>query len=224
VRWIARYQLLETLGRGATATVFRARGPDGEVALKLARRDILRAAASLAVERDVLQTLDHPCVVPLLDHGIEGDVPWLALPVAKGARPEVAGMLRSIGSALAAAHAAGWIHGDVTTSHIMTGQDGSLMLVDWGSARRVGAPLGAAAGTSRFLPPEGRGAIAAAPSRDVYAFAAAVCGALEPGFQNPRRVAERAGPPWSNLLLAMLSDDPSVRPSAAEVGAIGHRS
>ncbi|HEX4614100.1 MAG TPA: protein kinase, partial [Urbifossiella sp.] len=70
----AGYELLEEIGRGGMAVVYRARqtAPDRYVALKLFRADGPARGGDLRrfrLEADIIALLDHPRIVPVYDAG-----------------------------------------------------------------------------------------------------------------------------------------------------------
>ena len=78
------YVLEEELGRGATATVFRASRTDGtRVALKILHADVDPVVLRrFERESEVAAGLDHPYLVPVLDHGLADGRRFLATRLA----------------------------------------------------------------------------------------------------------------------------------------------
>src|SRR5262245_3366099 len=74
-----RFQLETLAGRGGMGAVWRARDTQTNdvVAVKLMRGD--EHADRFAREATVLAELDHPRVVRYVDHGVEDNVPYLAM-------------------------------------------------------------------------------------------------------------------------------------------------
>ncbi|MFL6602605.1 MAG: protein kinase domain-containing protein [Steroidobacteraceae bacterium] len=76
---VGPYELIETLGAGGMAEVWRARRADGafkrEVALKLPKLTHLRKDLEqrFARERDILASLEHPHIARFYDAGIDPD-------------------------------------------------------------------------------------------------------------------------------------------------------
>ena len=175
-----RYRLLERLGRGGTAEVFRAVDRHGGrlVALKLLRRWPAsgRLQRRFLYEAQVTAALDHPGILRVEAYGFSSrGRPFLVLPLLEGATLQqrlaacttLAGrlscglpVLRRVSQALAHAHAQGVIHRDVKPSNIMVGPGSQVHLMDWGLARQTGTeepagrqprgPLPAADGTLSF--------------------------------------------------------------------------
>jgi eukaryotic-like serine/threonine-protein kinase len=147
----------------------------------------------------------------------------------------VAEIGRQVADGLAAAHAAGVVHRDVKPGNVLIAEDGRVKLTDFGVSRAVDdvqlTRTGLIAGTPAFLSPEvARGKEPTAGS-DVFALGATLYAAVEgrPPFgldENAyallHKVAtgtvdppHQAGP-LTALLMRLLSDDPTQRPTASE--------
>lgn len=185
-----RYELLELIGGGGTALVYRARDRhgSGEVAVKLLRPDF--AGQRVLRERflregELVRPLDDPTIVRVLQVGQEADVPFLVMELATGPTLrralETAGpmsvaaastILVSLTQALDRAHAAGIVHRDVKPENIFV--DGSkVKLGDFGNARVVSlaSVTGASLtwGTPEYVAPELFARGRADPRSDFYA-------------------------------------------------------
>jgi len=154
-----KYVLIEPVGRGGMATVYRARDVelDREIALKVLRGPDSDdgPAARLVDEARILARLEHPGIVPVHDVGSlpDGRV-FCAMKLVRGKRLDelAAGPLdlaerlrifQRICEAVAFAHAHGVLHRDLKPQNIMTGAFGEVLVMDWGVARIAGAPAGA---------------------------------------------------------------------------------
>ncbi len=84
---IGPYTLVDPIGRGGMGVVYRAvhRETGAEVALKTVR--VPNAEVLGCVRREILALarLDHPGVVRILDHGLDGGLPWYAMSLVSGA-------------------------------------------------------------------------------------------------------------------------------------------
>ena len=174
------FQVLDELGRGGTAVVYRAveRALDREVAIKVVRASHLddeEAAARLVREARMVALLRHPQIVTLfgtrtlssggialimqyvpgrtLKQAIRQDGPF---PVAM-----VKSVLREIGSALDYAHRRhGIVHRDIKPENIyLDGEHGQALLADFGIARTGDGEstltlAGSALGTPAYMSPE----------------------------------------------------------------------
>ncbi len=149
-------RLLDLLGSGGSATVFRAERRLANQPLAAAERVAVKlpnAGISLRDEAAALARFVHPNIVTMLDDHTDhdrgefagsivvelcenGTLEDLVMQRALSAG-EVHFVVTSIGSALSAVHAGGWIHGDVTPSNIGLRSSQPPCLFDFDSCRRV---------------------------------------------------------------------------------------
>ena len=108
-------------------------------------------------------------------------------------------LLAPVAGALAAIHAAGWVHGDVSPANVVVGPSGAV-LVDLGEARPA-ASVGRAVGTPGFTAPEVVAGAVSSSAADVWALAAIVAAAA--GGVLPPAVAQA------------FAVEPAERPDAA---------
>jgi serine/threonine protein kinase len=135
-----RYRLSEPVGQGATARVWRARDTvvDREVAVKQlllpAQSPQQRADLAAAVIREVQAAgrLDHPSAVTIHDVAEQEGTAWIVMQLIPGRSlaaeitesgplpwQRVARIGEQVADALAHAHAAGLVHGDLTPASIL---------------------------------------------------------------------------------------------------------
>ena len=184
-----RYRLLEVLGTGGMATVYRA-GDEvlgREVAVKVLSPQYAADPGFLArFEREArhVARLNHPRIVTVFDCGIDGGMPYIVMELAAGralrevldqagARPagEAAAIAAAVCEALEAAHAAGLVHRDIKPANIVL-SGGQVKVLDFGIAR-AGDPAGATRtqavlGTAAYLSPEQASGAPAGPQADLY--------------------------------------------------------
>src|SRR4051812_22900414 len=185
-----RYELIEQIGTGGMATVWRARDTrlGRQVAVKLLRPEF--GADDELVQRFESEarhaaSVAHPNVATVFDTGIDGDQPFIVMELVDG--PSLAEILASQGPiepriavsmaaaaarALAAAHPRGLIHRDVKPANLQVGRDGRVRLADFGIARaltssRVTAP-GTVLGSIPYLSPEQAAGSDATAAGDVF--------------------------------------------------------
>jgi hypothetical protein len=167
---------VKPLGSGATANVCLCeRGPTKQqVVLKILKGEGSGDADLLArfvQEYFAASSIDSPYVAKVYEHGFTESHAYIVMEyfpagdlrarVARE-RPTVDEALIIVGSILAAltsVHAAGIIHRDLKPANVMFRDDGTIALVDFGSARRDADPMaktlaGVVIGTPYYLSPE----------------------------------------------------------------------
>ena len=149
---IGAYQLIERIGAGGMGEVYRAVNVhDGSpAAVKILFPEQTAdptARKRLEAEGEIVSAIDHPGIVRLLERGEHAGRLYLAMELLPGdtlAQRLTRGKLSErralqmgtqIASALAALHAHGVIHRDVTAGNIMCLPDGRFVLLDFGLAR-----------------------------------------------------------------------------------------
>src|SRR5216117_989146 len=178
-RSIAGYRLLERIGEGGTAEVYRAEHPArGPCAFKVLRE---RLRGDPTVVKRFLREAGygsrvlHPGVVRTYDFGESDGLYYLALEWASGepladflhregplAPADAIPLVRQLADALSAAHAAGIIHRDLKPENIMyDARAHSVKLLDFGIARDAELPpeerltrTGFFVGTLQYVAPE----------------------------------------------------------------------
>ncbi len=170
------YRIIEPIGRGGMASVFRAyeAALDRFVALKVLPPEFLHEptfAARFEREAKVIAKLEHPNIIPIFAFGIEQGIPWMAMRLIGGGslsgalkdqqvpRPRAVEIIRAVADALTYAHAQGVVHRDVKPQNILLDEQGRVYLADFGIARIVeGGPsitrTGMVSGTPQYMAPE----------------------------------------------------------------------
>ena len=184
------FDVQELLGYGATGEVWRAVDvATGEVvALKRLRPGADPAAVdALRTEAAVLRGLDTPHVVRLravvgegsaavlvLDHAAGGSLAGLLSRRGALDPGEVVTVAAPLAAALAAAHARGVVHGDVTPANVLFTATGMPLLSDLGLARLAGGSRERLDGTAEYLDPAVAAGAEPSAASDVWGLAA-VC-------------------------------------------------
>ena len=189
--------LLERWGSGASADVYRAWDTrlQREVAVKLLRAQGAGDDAAALAEARALARVRDPHVVMIHDvathdgrSGIEMEFlngPTLEHEIARrGALPaaDVARIGAQIARALAAAHAARVVHGDVKPANIALETGSRAVLTDFGVGKRSAVDAaGAFSGTPMFMSPQRLAGASASAADDVYALGVTLWWALAGG-------------------------------------------
>jgi hypothetical protein len=185
------YVVEDLLGFGGSGDVWRARvAATGEpVALKRIKVDAERRR-TVHTEAAVLTALDHPHLIRLHDVVPTGETVVLVLDLAEGGTlaelidargvitpGEAVTALAPIGAALAYAHNAGVVHGDVTPSNVLFTAAGMPLLADLGVARLLDddAPVQS---TPAYIDPAVAAGCVPGPQSDVFMLGAATFHAL----------------------------------------------
>jgi serine/threonine protein kinase len=170
------YEITGLLGEGGMGEVYRAHDTklDRAIALKILPDAFARDPDRLArFEREArtLASLNHPNVAQVYDADRISGAAYLAMElvegedlsalIARGPVPsaDVLPIAKQIALGLEAAHEVGIIHRDLKPANVMFREDGTIALVDFGSARRDADPVaktlaGVVIGTPYYLSPE----------------------------------------------------------------------
>ncbi len=177
---LGKYRILEPLGRGGMAQVYKAYHPqlDRYVAVKILRSDLVEEQEFLARfrrEARAVAALRHPNIVQIFDFDVQNDLYYMVMELLEGdtlkaylntlrvraERLPLGEMVRIFGDVLAGlayAHGEGIIHRDLKPANIMLTRQGQAVLTDFGIAQIVGGTQytlsGALMGTLSYMAPE----------------------------------------------------------------------
>ena len=152
---IGPYRVLERLGRGGMASVYKAYQPslDRYVALTVLPAHLTDEpgfAERFRREARAVAKLEHPHILAVHDYGQEGDLTYNAMRYVEGGTlkdllgkplelPLVVDLIGQIAEALDYAHEHGVIHRDVKPSNVLLDRGNWTLLTDFGVARMVEA-------------------------------------------------------------------------------------
>ncbi len=199
-RSVGPWRVIERIGSGGMGSVYRAaRMPAMKevVALKLLRadRDDAGLRRRFALERRVLQSLQHAGIARLIDAGEAADgTPFVAMELIEGTHllayadqqrlslDQRLDLLLKVCAAVAHAHAHQVVHRDIKSSNILVTPQGQPKLLDFGIAKPLQAQFGheyleRTATAQRFFSaasaaPEQLSGAPTGPACDVYALGA----------------------------------------------------
>ncbi|HAZ37726.1 MAG TPA: serine/threonine-protein kinase, partial [Clostridiaceae bacterium] len=148
-----RYILLEKIGDGGMALVYKARCQllNRYVAVKILRPEYIQDeefVKKFKRESLAVASLSHPNIVSIYDVGQEDDIYYIVMEYVKGCTlkeyikekgkigyVETLNIVRQIALALEHAHKNGVIHRDIKPHNILMTEDGNVKVTDFGIAR-----------------------------------------------------------------------------------------
>jgi serine/threonine protein kinase len=170
------YEVLEELGRGGMALVYRAvdRQLEREIALKVLPFTLAfdgEFVERFQREARTAAQLEHPSIIPIYRVGRAGRVIYFVMKYLRGGSlsgvlqertrltpPEIRRLLIEAGSALAYAGQRGVVHRDIKPDNIMFDEHGHAVLTDFGIAKAVSGQkltgTGMSIGTPHYMSPE----------------------------------------------------------------------
>lgn len=189
-----RYELLDPIGRGGMATIYRGRDTrmDRTVAIKVLREVYStdpKFVTRFQREAKAASALQHPNIVQVYDYGQTDGNYFIVMELVEGT--DLRRYLRSRGVldidraiiiahdvalGLGAAHRRSIVHRDVKPQNILVGKGGSIKLTDFGiasvykdiNAERL-TTTGMTLGTVQYYAPEQAQGEIVSPAADVYA-------------------------------------------------------
>jgi serine/threonine protein kinase len=177
---LGKYRILEPLGRGGMAQVYKAYHPqlDRYVAIKVLRSDLVEEVEFLArIRREAraVAALRHPHLVQIYDFDTQDDLYYMVMELLEGNTlkaylnamrvrgerlplGETVHIFSDVLDGLSYAHGEGIIHRDLKPANIMLTRRGQAVLTDFGIAQIVGGTQytvsGALMGTLSYMAPE----------------------------------------------------------------------
>ncbi|MGN6406525.1 serine/threonine-protein kinase [Sinomonas sp.] len=234
------YDVVRLLGRGGGGDVWLLRARSSGC---LAAGKVVRGAEGRLAERREARRLrshQHPHVVEflgsvplqdgcggsvlLMDYAAGGSLARLVSVRGRLSVGETVTTIAPIAQALAALHLNGTSHLDVAPGNVLFSAEGKPLLSDLGAARTVGEEKAPRAATAGFADPAADDSShIAGPASDVYALGALAWFCLtgtapEEGIRRPPLTLAAPTVPRSlaTAVSAALSEDPRLRPTAAE--------
>ena len=188
-----RFEILEALGEGAYAETYKARDTEtGQTVLIKSPNPLLFADPAIHQrflrEAEIAKHLNHPGVQRSIDLGEHRSEPYLAMEYIEGDNlrrwmhshklplpiSQVVDWARQLAEALAYLHSHTIVHRDLKPENIIVTQDGTLKIIDFGTALLTGARrltwrhLTEALGTPDYMSPEQIQGERGDPRSDIY--------------------------------------------------------
>ncbi|MBM3130312.1 MAG: serine/threonine protein kinase [Chloroflexi bacterium] len=177
---LGKYRLIEKLGQGGMAQVYKAYQLDLEryVAIKILHPHLTgdeEFAARFQREARAIAALEHPHSVRVYDFDTDHDLAFIVMEYLTGASlkarlrdlscrnefmelAQVAHIIGALADALDYAHAHGVIHRDIKPSNVLLATDGRPVLTDFGIAKMIDATIitgsSGSLGTPAYISPE----------------------------------------------------------------------
>jgi eukaryotic-like serine/threonine-protein kinase len=177
---IGRYHIIEQLGEGGMATVYKAYDTrlDCEVAIKIIRTDMIGTAFHERMfkrfEREAheMAKFSHPNIVHIRDYGEHQGSPYLVMEYIRGGTlkdrtgtpmpyAQAARLLAPVARALDYAHRHEVVHRDVKPANILINEEGQPLVSDFGIAKILDSERGqtlttpgVGVGTPEYMAPE----------------------------------------------------------------------
>ncbi|MEU5534581.1 protein kinase [Streptomyces sp. NPDC020362] len=251
-----RYRLVDSIGSGGMGRVWRAHDEvlhrtvaikELTAALYVSDSDQAVLLARTRAEARAAARINHSAVVTVHDVLEHDGRPWIVMELVEGhsladavkergriEQREAARIGLWVLRALRAAHSAGVLHRDVKPGNVLLGQDGRVLLTDFGIAQIEGdttiTRTGEVVGSVDYLAPERVRGHDPGPSSDLWALGATLYTAVE-GRSPFRRTSPlgtmqavveedaaepRHAGPLGPVIAALLCKEPAQRPGAEE--------
>jgi ligand-binding sensor domain-containing protein len=187
---IGPYRIIEQIGQGGMAVVYKAYHPAMEryVALKILPRQLAESpefTGRFQQEARIIARLEHAHILPVHDYGESDGYTYLAMRFVEAgtlkdrlqAGPltpdETDRFFVQLADALDYAHAQGVVHRDLKPSNVLLDARGNLFLTDFGIAKLLAADArftgsGTMIGTPAYMSPEQAQGLHIDPRTDIY--------------------------------------------------------
>lgn len=240
-----RYDIKRLIGRGGAGSVHEAWDRQLERAVAIKR--VGWGSGDALVEARLAAGLSHPAIVAIHDVVQQADSVCIVMELVQGrtlaaviadgpTEPQQArAWVAEVADALAQAHAAGIVHGDIKPGNLMLDDAGRVRILDFGIARRIDVLKTASGpvtpvGTLRYMAPEVLLGARPGPAADIYSLGLVLFELLQGGqaFAGEgdfavahRKLSETAGPvapelaaadPLCALAERMTRREPAQRP------------
>ena len=233
--YLGRFELIRTLGRGATGVVYEAFDPmyQERVALKTVRSGGASSTQRLKREFRSLAEISHPTLATLHELAVEGDEAYFTMElvdgkdfvsyVREGTPPGVRiqneerllSALAQLCEGVQVLHSNDKLHRDIKPSNVLVTAAGRVVLLDFGLVHEIGDDVELGEGTPGYMAPEqARGE--ACKGSDWFSVGVMLQEALH-GTQGPSSSEAPSSSPLENLAARLTDPESSQRPTFDEI-------
>jgi serine/threonine protein kinase len=213
---VGPYQLVRLIGQGGMANVYLARGPKGDVALKVLHEELEKLPEQVFLfeaEGSLARRISHPHLIHALDAGIVDGKHYIAFEwifgpslkdlISDATLPAEAAakIVHQILTGLHYFHGLGLVHCDANPQNILCDPKGDARLGDFGVATPIGSRQSAVRGTYGYLAPEHARGLPVDARTDVFSMGVTLW-----ELWSGRRLYDRGEP---HLTLAASVEDPA---------------
>ncbi len=187
---LGQYQLVDQIGKGGMATVYKAYQPslNRYVAIKVLPPYYLHEPGFVerfTREARAIAQLDHPNILPVYDFGRQDDISYIVMKYVPAGTlhdkldramspAQALEIIEQVAGALDNAHQQGILHRDIKPSNILIDERGWSYLSDFGLAKMVEGSVqltgsGVGVGTPAYMSPEQGQGLPVDARTDIYA-------------------------------------------------------
>ncbi len=246
------YRVVSKIGRGGSSVVYLAERESDQQQVVLKILDATAGLDEILLQRfvqefDIISSINHPNVVKIYDRGFSDRHAYIAMEYfPNGSLVEVIrqgltgrqalSLLAQAASALREVHSRGVIHRDIKPGNLMARADGSIVLADFGIAKRLDdnknrTRHGELYGTPYYVSPEQIEGDPATAQSDIYSLgiifhemltgqrpfeAESVSGLIALHVSAPRPKLPEPLAEYQGILDRMIAVDPAKRYKSAE--------
>lgn len=140
-----KYKIDRQIDQGGFGIVYEATDlvNKNKVALKSCKRDEPDVQTRFAREIRIMENIDHPNVMKILDYNLDADLKYFVMPLAKYSLYDVSDHLIAdhvntlnifleVCKGLSSIHSTGHIHRDIKPQNILVNHDGQIVISDFG--------------------------------------------------------------------------------------------
>jgi class 3 adenylate cyclase len=246
------YRVVSKIGRGGSSVVYLAERESDQQQVVLKILDATAGMDEIVLQRfvqefDIISSINHPNVVKIYDRGFSDRHAYIAMEYfPNGSLVEVIrqgltgrqalSLLAQAASALREVHSRGVIHRDIKPGNLMARDDGSIVLADFGIAKKLDDDRnrtrhGELYGTPYYVSPEQIEGDPATAQSDIYSLgiifhemltgqrpfeAESVSGLIALHVSAPRPKLPEALAEYQGILDRMIAVDPTKRYKSAD--------